>query len=112
MAFDWPIEQTAEGLKVRRMGRPNYKIGDMIVLKSGLTRTAEAEKRCRIAGVLPNDHGHVQYRVQFDAENFERRITEADIDTGKSLSRAAPEVVAKAGGAEPWLKLSSIRIGK
>ncbi|MFB2608180.1 cold-shock protein, partial [Rhizobium phaseoli] len=47
------------------MSRPNYKVGDTIVLKSGLTRTAKVEKRCRIASVLPNDHGHVQYRVQF-----------------------------------------------
>ncbi|MBY3331827.1 cold-shock protein [Rhizobium laguerreae] len=94
------------------MGRQNYKVGDMIVLKSGLTRTAKANKRCRISSILPNDHGHVQYRVQFDAENFERRITEADIDTGESPSRASPEVVAKSDGAEPWLKFSSIKIGK
>ncbi|MGO8134404.1 cold-shock protein, partial [Rhizobium ruizarguesonis] len=31
------------------MGRPNYKVGEMIVLKSGLTRTAKADKRCRIS---------------------------------------------------------------
>ncbi|NKL01611.1 cold-shock protein [Rhizobium leguminosarum bv. viciae] len=94
------------------MGRQNYKVGDMIVLKSGLTRTAKANKRCRISSILPNDHGHVQYRVQFDAENFERRITEADIDTGESPSRASPEVAAKSDGAEPWLTFSSIKIGK
>ncbi|MBY3194576.1 cold-shock protein [Rhizobium laguerreae] len=94
------------------MGRQNYKVGDMIVLKSGLTRTAKAEKRCRISSILPNDHGHVQYRVQFDAENFERRITEADIDTGESPSRASPEAAAKSDGVEPWLKFSSIKIGK
>jgi len=94
------------------MRRPNYKVGDMIVLKSGLTRTAKADKRCRIASILPNDHGHVQYRVQFAAENFERRITEADIDTEESPSRASPEMVAKTDGAEPWLKLSGIKIRK
>lgn len=95
------------------MGRPNYKVGDVIVLKSGLTRTAAAEKRCRIAGILPNDHGHVQYRVQFDAENFERRITETDIDTGKSPCEASPEAVAKlSDGVGSWLKPSSIRVGK
>lgn len=93
------------------MGRPNYKVGDMIVLKSGLTRTAKADKRCRISSILPNDHGHVQYRVQFDAENFERRITEADIDTGESPSRVS-QAAAKSDGAEPWLKFSSIKIGK
>ncbi|RUL99746.1 cold-shock protein [Rhizobium chutanense] len=94
------------------MGRPNYQIGDMIVLKSGFTRTAKAEKRCRISSILPNDHGHVQYRVQFDAENFERRITEADIDTGETPSRASVEAAVKSDGAEPWLKFSSIRTGK
>ncbi|QND39551.1 cold-shock protein [Rhizobium leguminosarum bv. viciae] len=94
------------------MGRPNYKVGDMIVLKSGLTRTAKADKRCRISSILPNDHGHVQYRVQFDAENFERRITEADIDTGESPSVGFPQAAAKSDGAEPRLKFSSIKIGK
>ncbi|MBX4998958.1 cold-shock protein [Rhizobium lentis] len=94
------------------MGRPRYKVGDMIVLKSGLTRTAKADERCRIASILPNDHGHVQYRVQFAAENFDRRITEADIDSGQSLSRPLPETTAKTDGAEPWLKFSGIRTGR
>ncbi|RUM26274.1 cold-shock protein [Rhizobium vallis] len=94
------------------MGRPNYKVGDMIVLKSGLTRTAKTDKRCRIASILPNDHGHVQYRVQFAAENFERRITEADIDAGESPSSASPEAVAKTDNAAPWLTFSSIKIRK
>ncbi|ANL39677.1 UNVERIFIED_ORG: hypothetical protein M2312_003782 [Rhizobium esperanzae] len=93
------------------MSRPNYKVGDTIVLKSGLTRTAKVEKRCRIASVLPNDHGHVQYRVQFAAENFERRITEADIHVVETPSAASPEV-ATDGAAEPWLKFSGIRTGK
>ncbi|MBX4869391.1 MULTISPECIES: hypothetical protein [Rhizobium] len=94
------------------MSRPSYKVGDMIVLKSGLTRTTEADRRCRIASILPNDHGHVQYRVQFPGENFERRITEDDIDLGESPRRASSEAAAKAGGAEPWLKFSGIRMGK
>ncbi|MBB3135780.1 hypothetical protein FHS26_003526 [Rhizobium pisi] len=94
------------------MSRASYKVGDMIVLKSGLTRTAKTDKRCRIASILPNDHGHVQYRVQFAAENFERRITEADIDAGESPSSTSPEAAARTDSAEPWLKFSSIRIGK
>ncbi|WP_064692211.1 hypothetical protein [Rhizobium aegyptiacum] len=94
------------------MGRPNYKVGDMIVLKSGLTRRPLADKQCRIASILPNDHGHVQYRVQFATENFERRITEADIDVGESSVQASTEAIAKSGGAEPWLKFSALRTGK
>ncbi|MGO7969359.1 cold-shock protein, partial [Rhizobium ruizarguesonis] len=47
-----------------------------------------------------------------DAENFERRINEADIDTGESTSRVSPQAAAKSDGAEPWLKFSSIKIGK
>ncbi|PDT28411.1 cold-shock protein [Rhizobium sp. L9] len=94
------------------MSRPSYKVGDMIVLKSGLTRTAKADKRCRIASILPNDHGHVQYRVQFTGESFERRITDDDIDIGESPRAASLEAAAKADDAEPWLKFSGIRMGK
>ena len=94
------------------MPRPNYKIGDFVVLKAGLTRTAAADRQCEIVGILPNDHGHVQYRVRFEAENFERRITALDIDTSESPPQIAGAQTIHTSKAEPWLKTTSIKIRK
>lgn len=94
------------------MRRKTYAVDDHVVLKAGLSRTVAGERTCRIVGVLPADHGEAQYRVRLDNENFERRVVHSDIDAEETAApspRAAAAVVGKAG---PWLKPSSVRIGK
>lgn len=96
------------------MSRKTYAVGDHVVLKAGLSRTVTGERTCRIVGVLPADHGEVQYRVRLEGENFERRIVHSDIDADEtaapsSRKTAAADTARKDG---PWLKASSIRIGK
>ena len=96
------------------MSRKTYAIGDDVVLKAGLSRTATDERTCRIVGVLPADHGEVQYRVRLENENFERRVVHSDIDVEETAApatrKAAAAENARKGG--PWLTPSSIRIGK
>lgn len=96
------------------MSRKTYAIGDPVVLKAGLSRKIADERTCRIVGVLPNDHGEVQYRIRLDGETFERRIVQSDIDAEEtaapSAKRAAP--VSIAGKSSPWLKPLNIRSGK
>lgn len=97
------------------MSRKPYAIGDHVVLKAGLSRAATGERTCRIVGLLPADHGEVQYRVRREGETFERRIVHSDIDTDESAappSRGTAATAATSGKASPWLKPSSIRIGK
>jgi hypothetical protein len=94
---------------------PRYKVGDMIVLKSGLTRTLKDERSCKVIGVLPRDHVHVQYRVKFTGENFERRILEDDIDPSETVTAVTIEHAARAAsetGAQPWLKPLGVRARK
>jgi len=96
------------------MSRKTYAIGDIVVLKAGLSRTVTGERTCTIVSVLPADHGEVQYRVRLGSENFERRIVHSDIDVDVEetapSSRKTKSIVA--GEVGPWLKPSSIRIGK
>ncbi|WP_411033744.1 cold-shock protein [Shinella sp. BYT-45] len=96
------------------MSRKTYGVGDHVVLKAGLSRTATGARVCRIAGILPADHGEVQYRVRLEGETFERRIVHSDIDADESAAPLPREtaVAATSGKAGPWLKPSSIRIGK
>ncbi|CDZ26278.1 MULTISPECIES: hypothetical protein [Neorhizobium] len=90
-----------------------YAIGDNIVLKAGLTRTATGDRTCRVVGLLPAaDRGENQYRVRFGSENFERRIVESDIDTSETASSAKKDEASADAPSGPWLKPSSIRIGK
>lgn len=95
------------------MSRKIHAVGDHVVLRAGLSRTATDERTCRIVGVLPADHGEAQYRVRLDGENFERRIVHSDIDADEAApatrKSAATEATRKGG---PWLKPSSIRIAK
>ena len=96
------------------MSRKTYAIGDHVALKAGLSRSTTGERTCRIVGVLPVDHGEVQYRVRLEGENFERRIVHSDIDADETATPAARKTAATEtvhkGGA--WLKPSSIRIAK
>ena len=94
------------------MSRKTYAIGDDVVLKAGLSRTATDERTCRIVGVLPADHGEVQYRVRVGDENFERRIVHSDIDTDEAATPSRPSKTVAVAERGPWLKPSSIRIGK
>jgi len=96
------------------MSRKTYAMGDHVVLKAGLSRKTADGGRCRIVGVLPNDHGEVQYRVRLDGETFERRIVESDIDAEETAA-PSPDTTSKvsfAGKASPWLKPLNIRGGK
>ncbi|WP_313531014.1 cold-shock protein [Shinella sp.] len=96
------------------MSRKTYATGDHIVLKAGLSRKTTEERSCRIVGVLPNDHGEVQYRVRLDGETFERRIVQSDIDAEETAAPSPKKsaTVSTAGKAGPWLKPLNIRSGK
>ena len=96
------------------MSRKAYAVGDHVVLKAGLSRATTGTRTCRIASVLPADHGEVQYRVRLEGETFERRVVHSDIDAEETATPAARKAatVETAGKGGIWLKPSSIRIGK
>ena len=95
------------------MSRVIYAVGDTVRLKPDLFRRAEGSGICRIAGILPSDHGEVQYRVRLGNETFERRILASDIDTPEmKASQAVGEAPSHASRNEPWLKPASIRTKK
>ncbi|RWX76691.1 cold-shock protein [Neorhizobium lilium] len=88
-----------------------YAVGDALVLRAGLTRTAVGIRTCRVVGVLPNaDRGEQQYRVRFGNENFERRIVGSDIDRTETAANEQTAVIELENEGGPWLK--PMRIGK
>jgi hypothetical protein len=104
--------QTFFKLKEKTVSRKTYSVGDTIILKAGLTRTATADRLCKIVNVLPADHGEIQYRVRFGAENFERRIVHGDIDHSETTLPVHEDKAAPKLKNESWLKPASLKIGK
>lgn len=95
------------------MGRGIYAIGDTVKLKADLFRRAGNNETCRIIGILPSDHGEVQYRVRLGSETCERRILASDIEASETAAtRPVSGPRPATGGKEPWFKPSSIRIRK
>lgn len=94
------------------MSRKTYAVGDTVVVRAGLTRTAAADRTCKIVGVLPADHREAQYRVRFATENFERRIVETDIETSEAVPEDNAGAPAPADRGGPWLRPLSVRPGK
>ena len=90
------------------MIRHRYEVGDMIVLKDGFTRTVEAVRTCKIVAALPEFQGAPQYRVRFGNENYERRITEADIDAESTSAPPAPDMPDADVKGTSWV--ASLRI--
>jgi hypothetical protein len=96
------------------MDPSSCSIGDLIVVKASLTRSARDDRQCRVVGMLPaSDRGERQYRVRFGTENFERRIVASDIDRSETTANSVgSDMLAVDSLAEPWFKSSKIRIGK
>jgi hypothetical protein len=87
------------------MGRGIYAVGDMVKLKADLFRRAETNEICKIVGILPSDHGEVQYRV--------RLVLASDIEAPETAPpRPASVPRPTPGSNEPWLKPMTIRTKK
>ncbi|WP_159952080.1 cold-shock protein [Rhizobium sp. 18065] len=93
------------------MSGHKFAIGDMIFLKDGPVRVARTPGVCKITATLPETGGKRQYRVRFEAENFDRCVGEDDIDPTRSQTpKQAPAHIQKEQG--PWLKVNSVRTAK
>ena len=91
------------------MANPLYKAGDLVVLKGGAFRSGEAGSECHVVAVLPEAYGVIQYRVQFDNENCERRITQADIESTVSRTPGVPSDPSFPPPGGSWIKPMTIR---
>jgi hypothetical protein len=92
------------------MQNPRYRIGDTITLKRGVMRSTGPSGTCRIVSCLPEADGAAQYRVQFEGENFERRIFQSDIDVEASTSKALNIGSPAASNASSWINAAMITV--
>ncbi|SIQ19995.1 hypothetical protein SAMN05880582_1011084 [Rhizobium sp. RU20A] len=92
------------------MRKTPYAVGDQVTLITGIIRSDEGAKECRIVGHLPlKEDGERQYRVQLGDEKFERRVTESDIETSATADETGGEDGDEPVSGGSWLKSASIR---
>ncbi|MDK1378556.1 MULTISPECIES: cold-shock protein [unclassified Sinorhizobium] len=95
------------------MSRSSYSVGDTVVVRADLTRTASADRKCRIVGILPAaEYGEPQYRIRFGTENFDRRIFEGDIDASETDLPVRQDDAAAMVSGKRWLKPLSTKAAK
>ena len=95
------------------MSQKTYDVGDTVIMKTGLARSAAAVRSCRIVGVLPAaERGDTQYRVRFDGENFERRIVGTDIELSEATLPIREDGLDSSVRGGPWLKPLGIKRGR
>jgi hypothetical protein len=92
------------------MPNPLYSVGDAVILKNDFLSGRNEERICFIAAVLPETQRLVQYRVRFDGEKFERRVTEADIDRAAEPSYAPEDAVGSSPAPSSWIKTGAFKI--
>jgi hypothetical protein len=58
-----------------------FRVGERVRMIGGGNRWARAESACRIVSLLPHDGGPFLYRVQSEAESYQRVVDEADLSS-------------------------------
>lgn len=95
------------------MGKHAYRAGDVVLVKRGLFRKDDHDRKCSVSAVLPETQGLAQYRVQFSNESFARHITEDDVDrTDTPAARRGTPPSTPTSGDARWINTSSIKIRK
>lgn len=58
-----------------------FQVGERVRMIGGGNRWARAEAICRIVSLLPHESGPFLYRVQSEAESYQRVVDEADLSS-------------------------------
>ncbi|MFD1744366.1 cold-shock protein [Rhizobium helianthi] len=94
------------------MARQKFESGDRVILR--VRMPGQSDGVGRIVALQPQGQGGVskRYRVRFPTENFERSISEDDLEHASDVTpkRASAAVQTEAGPS--WINSSKIRIKK
>ncbi|MDQ0456246.1 cold-shock protein [Rhizobium paknamense] len=93
------------------MARIRYSPGDTILLKPNLLRNNRLGGAARVVAVLPENQGAAHYRVRFQNENFDRNVSQEDIDSTATPRSGSGSPHPGASGSS-WINQNSIRTKK
>jgi hypothetical protein len=58
-----------------------YRIGERVHMLGGGSNWSRSEALCRIVALLPHERGPLLYRVQSEAESYQRVVEETDLSS-------------------------------
>lgn len=61
------------------LAKHQYRVGDRVRMTGGGNHWARNESVCRIVALLPHERGPLLYRVQSEAESYQRVVEETDL---------------------------------
>jgi hypothetical protein len=76
-----PVETAPSEASVSAESHHRFGVGERVRMIGGGNRWARAEAICRIVSLLPHDSGPFLYRVQSEAESYQRVVDEADLSS-------------------------------
>jgi len=91
------------------MPKMTYKTGNIVVLKSRNNGDPASQQNARIITAMPETQGSRRYRIRLDSENFDRTVSQDDIDPAASANQtlaAVVTIVSKPGG---WINHDLVR---
>ncbi len=94
------------------MAEARYRPGDVIVVRSGISKSAQAQGIGEVIAVLPETRGVVSYRVRFQHENFERHVSHEEIDNMPSERERERIQISAESRSSSWIDSSKIRVRK
>lgn len=95
------------------MSKVRYQPGDAIALKPRTLGSIDPQGKGQIVSVLPETQLSVRYRVRLHNENFDRSISQDDIDHAASAATVVETTrdVSRGPGSS-WVDLKSIKTRK
>lgn len=96
------------------MPKTHYRNGDIICLKPRMRGSIQPQGTGHIIASLPETHGVTTYRVRLEGENFDRTISEDDIDSTQHHAAAettTEDTDVKTMGSS-WIDLSAVKTRK
>ena len=74
-----PESEAPQDLGAARETFHAYRVGQRLQMRNGGNVLSRAAGPCQVISLLPHESGPPLYRVQSEAENFERIVAEADL---------------------------------
>lgn len=94
------------------MPKMSYKTGSTIVLKSTVSGDPASQRSARIVAAMPETQGSRRYRIRLDGENFDRTVSQDDIDVAASANQTPVAVATQVSKPGGWINHDLVRTRK
>jgi len=94
------------------MPKTPYKTGNIIVLKPRSNGGHASQQSARVIAAMPETQGSRRYRIRLDGENFDRTVSQDDIDLAATAKQTPVAVATKISEPGGWINHDLVRTRK